>query len=86
MSDAWISVRDKKPENNSRVFICLMDDINEHEYPYEYEDAVEVGFYQEHKDKWYSDTRADYAADPDNKLEWQDVDVTHWAPLFPKPQ
>jgi len=87
----WISVKDSVPNDNKRVFICCMDDIDNYCYPYCYEDACEVGFYED--GKWYSDTRFSIL-DHNGKIglkmavdckNWCDIDVTHWMPLPDKP-
>ncbi|MDY6957641.1 MAG: DUF551 domain-containing protein [Halobacteriota archaeon] len=75
---AWISVDDDLPQDNGRVIILSLNEINDLNYPYNYEDACEMGFYE--NGKWHSDTRFLAVAS-----SWQALDgVTHWMPL-PEP-
>jgi len=88
----WISVKDRLPNNDDRVIICSMCAINDYCYPYNYEQATEMGFYSQ--GKWYSDTMFDILDESkigrriilkDNSC-WQNLeDVTHWMPLPKQP-
>ena len=90
----WISVKESLPENNDRVMICSMDAINTYAYPYCYEDACEMGFYE--NDKWWSDTRFEMIESSqghfglrkiiNEEWTWDLEDVTHWSPLLPEPK
>ena len=79
----WINVKDKLPIDNRRVIILLLDDITNYSYPYTYEDACEMGFYE--NGKWFSDTRFEVATVGDTF--WKDIQgVTHWSYLPDKPE
>jgi len=77
----WINVKDRLPENNDRVIILSLTEINDYSYPYNYNDACEMGFYE--KGKWFSETRFDILDHTkEAPVSWQDIEgVTHWMPL-----
>lgn len=78
----WISVEDRLPEDSDSVFIVRMDAINDYQFPYEYENAVDkafwsVGFW--YLEDWDEDR---YKKTSEvSKEQWRLEDVTHWMPL-----
>ena len=89
----WIDVNKMLPANDDRVIICSMDEINDYSYPYQYNDACEMGFLE--NGKWYSDTRFNMIEDSDKfgarkiadgDTRWYLENVTHWMPLPEEPK
>ena len=71
----WISIKDQLPNNNGNVFVCEMDAINDYAYPYNYEEACGMGYYE--NGAWWHNN--------DDGLDYGIEDITHWMPLPEQP-
>jgi hypothetical protein len=77
----WISIKNPPKDNRPKI-VVRMDDINDYCYPYEYDEAVEIAFYE--NGRWYLESWDEDITGKDEALV--ELDITHWMPLPEPPE